>query len=94
MILSETDVQFIAFSIKRFSDIFQTFQSLLFFSSNCNLFSSMSGDNQIFVFQKSNVSTDFICQRCSVCWTICVFINVFLSGHFLRFFFSSLRTIA
>ena len=47
--------QFIANSLKVFDnhiEVFQTFQFLLFFSSNCNLFSSMRGAIQFLVFQE------------------------------------------
>ena len=48
--------QFIANSLKvydiHFQSFFQTFQFLLFFSSNCNLFSSMRGPVQFLIIQK------------------------------------------
>ena len=48
--------QFIANSLKVYDNqivvFFQTFQFLLFFSSNCNLFSSMRGAIQFLVFQE------------------------------------------
>ena len=79
MILPESDGQFIAFIIKVYDIHFQTFFKL--FSFCCSFRPIVTffhqGHIQFFVFQKNNVSTDFICHQRSVCWTICVFINVF-----------------
>ena len=52
MMLPESVSQFIALSLKVYAYIFKHFQFLLFFSSNCNLFSSMRGHIQFLVFQK------------------------------------------
>ena len=42
----------------------------------------MRGHIQFPVFQKKNISTDDICHRCFVCWTVRVFINVFWVVNF------------
>ena len=55
MMLPESVSQFIAFSLKVFDIHFptvQSFQFLLFFSSNCKLSSSMGGHIKFFVLQK------------------------------------------
>ena len=66
--LPVSDGQFVPFSLKvcniYFLIFFQTFQFLLFFSSNCKLFSSMRGQH---CNPKNNISTDIIFHRCCVC---------------------------
>ena len=48
--LPESVGQFIALSLKVYDIHFQTFQFSLFFSSNCNLFSSIRGHIQFLEF--------------------------------------------
>ena len=71
------------------------FKLFSFCCSNCNLFSSMRAHIQFLVFQKKNISTDNICHRCFVCWTLCVFINVFEWSFFafLFLFFQNNREV-
>ena len=80
MMFPESVSHFIAFSLKVY-DIH--FQYLLFFSSTCNLFSSMRGHIQFLVFQKI---TDLLILFV----TDALFFgqNAFYKRHFLRFFSS------
>ena len=78
---------------KHFEILLPTFQFLLFFLSNCNLFSSIRGPIQFLLFQKITYLLNFF-------FTSVLFVGQYafserlLSGQFLCFFFSSFRTIA
>ena len=66
--------------------IFQTFQFLLFFSSTCNIYSSLRGPIQFLEFQKLTCLLILYRNWCFVWWTIWVFIKKVLSGLFVFLF--------
>ena len=96
--LPESNSQFIAFSKKIYDIHFQTFLKL--FSFCCSFrqivtFVIKERSHPISCIPKNNISTDIICHRCLVCWTICVFMNVFEWSFFalLFLFFQNNRAV-
>ena len=76
--LPEAVGQFIALSLQVYDIHFQTFFKLFSFCCSFRqiiIINEMS--HPVSRISKKNISTDNICHRCFVCWTICVFMNVF-----------------
>ena len=71
---------------------FKLFSFCVFFSSNCNLFSSIGGPIQFRVFQKWHIYWYYL--SLIFCWTICVFRNVFWVVSFcVSFSFDSTQSL-
>ena len=81
MLLPGPVSQFIAFNLKvhdiHFQTIFKLFSFWCSFRQFLTYFHPFSWSHPFSCIPKNNISTDIICHRCFVFWTMCVIINVF-----------------